>query len=76
MGARRADADDPDMLTAAVLASVLAAVLVELRHRHHLTAAEVHPEEAGRHRSQFLLETWGLTGVALVLLVVSQPGLT
>ncbi len=64
------------MLTASVVASVLAAVLVELRHRRFLAAAEVQPDTAPRRRAQFLVETWALTGLALLSLVISQPGLT
>ena len=64
------------MLTASVIASVLAAVLVELRHRKYLVAIEVRPYDVRPRRTQFLLETWAITTPGLVLLALAQPGLS
>jgi hypothetical protein len=65
------------VLNAAVLASLLTALLVELRHRHLLVvvAHEHDPRLARVLRTRFLLETWMLTGVCLLVLLVAQGGL-
>ena len=63
------------MLTAAVVASLLAAVLVELRHRRFVADVTIQPFAARSRRTQFLLETWAITSPGLVLLALSQPNL-
>ena len=63
------------MLTAAVVASLLAAVLVELRHRSFVAAVTMQPQLARPRRTQFLLETWAITSPGLLLLALSQPTL-
>ena len=63
------------MLTAAVFASLLAAVLVELRHRSFVVDVSMQPAMARPRRTQFLLETWAITGPGLLLLALSQPSL-
>jgi len=77
MRSKGPEADDQDVLNAAVLASLITAVLVELRHRH--LAAEIaheHDRLAARaRRTRFLLETWMLTGVCLLALLIAQTGL-
>ncbi len=61
------------MLTAAVLASLFAAVIVELRHRSFVADVTMQPFQARARRTQFLLETWALTSPCLVLLALSGP---
>ena len=63
------------MLTAAVIAALVAAVLVELRHRTYLAAVEADPFTSRSRWTQFLLETWAITSPSLLLLALSQPGL-
>ncbi len=63
------------MLTAAVVASLLAAVFVELRHRRFVADVTMQPQVARPRRTQFLLETWAITSPGLLLLALSQPGL-
>jgi hypothetical protein len=63
------------MLTAAVIASLVAAVLVELRHRSYTAAVDAEPFTARSRHTQFLLETWAITSPSLLLLALSQPGL-
>lgn len=67
--------DDRDVLNLAVIASLLAAVAVELRHRSYVVAVEVRPLDAKERRTRFLFETWLLTGACLILLAATQPGL-
>jgi hypothetical protein len=64
------------MLTAAVAASLLAAVLVELRHRRCLADVASDPFTARPRRTQFLLETWAITSPGLLLLALSGPTLS
>jgi len=76
MCARVRWADDHGVLTAAaVLASLIVALLVELRHRDLRVAVEVDPSAARQRRTQFLLETGALTGPALALLALSGSAL-
>ncbi len=77
MRTRGALADDRRVLTAAVAASLLAAVLVELRHRRFVTdvALALDPFTARPRRTQFLLETWAITSPGLLLLALSGPTL-
>ena len=77
MRSKRPAPDDQDVLNAAVLASLLTAVLVELRHRHLVAeVAHEHDRVAARaRRTRFLLETWMLTGVCLLVLLIAQTGL-
>jgi hypothetical protein len=65
-------AEDRRMLTTAVIASVVAAVLVELRHRSFVTAVDADPFIERPRRNQFLLEVWALTSPSLLLLALSQ----
>jgi hypothetical protein len=70
------ESDDRGVLNAAVIASLLTAVLVELRHRH-LVAVVAHEHDvriARVLRTRFLLETWMLTGVCLLVLLIAQGG--
>jgi hypothetical protein len=67
--------DDLDVLHIAVLASLLTAVMVELRHRRLVAGAEADPHTAPARRARFLLETWALSGVALLALVLATPSL-
>jgi hypothetical protein len=60
------------MLVAATVAALLAALLVELRHRDLAVAVVDEPWAARSHRSRFLLETWALTTPSMVLLVLAQ----
>ena len=77
MRSKRPHRDDRDVLNAAVLASLITAVLVEVRHRHLVAdAAHDHDHAAARaRRTRFLLETWMLTGVCLLVLLIAQTGL-
>jgi hypothetical protein len=71
------ESDDRDVLNAAVVASLLTALFVELRHRQQ-TVAVAHEHDrvlARARRTRFLLETWMLTGVCLLILVIAQGGL-
>jgi hypothetical protein len=70
-----ANAEDQRMLTAAAIAAVLAAVLVELRHRSFLHAVETDPYVSRSRRTQFLLETWAITSPSLLLLALSTSTL-
>jgi hypothetical protein len=63
------------MLTASVIVSAIAAVVVQLRHRSFVAAVEVRPYDAVPRRARFLLETWALTTPGLLLLALAQPGL-
>jgi hypothetical protein len=65
------------VLNLAVLASLLTAVVVELRHRHlvSLTRDDTAPWHVDALKTRFLLEVWAMTGVCLALLVVSTPSL-
>ena len=63
------------MLTAAVIAALVAAVLVELRHRRYLAATEADPFAARSRWNQFLLETWAITSPSLLLLALSSAAL-
>lgn len=60
------------MLIASTFAALLAAVLVDLRHRSLATAVTQEPWMARSRRIQFLLETWALTTPSFVLLAMSQ----
>jgi hypothetical protein len=64
------------MLTAAVIASLVAAVLVELRHRTFVSQVTSNPYAERSRRTQFLLETWAITSPSLLLLALSQNTLT
>jgi hypothetical protein len=77
MRSKGSEPDDQDVLNAAVLASLLTAVLVELRHRHlvAVVAHEHDPRFARALHTRFLLETWMLTGVCLLVLLVAEGGL-
>jgi hypothetical protein len=67
--------DDHGVLNAAVIVSLLTAVLVELRHRRLVADIEVAPWAARVCRDRFLLETWVLTGICLLVLAISQTGI-
>ena len=60
------------MLIAAVVSALLSAVLVEFRHRTFLAAVEESPRSLHARRSQFLLETWLMTGPSLFFLLAAQ----
>jgi hypothetical protein len=60
------------MLIASTIAALLAAVLVDLRHRSLAVAVTQEPWSARSRRTQFLLETWALTTPSMVLLAMSQ----
>lgn len=60
------------MLTAAVVTALLSAVLVEFRHRTFLVAVEESPRSFEARRTQFLFETWLMTGPSLFFLLLSQ----
>jgi len=62
------------MLTAALIAALLSAVLVELRHRTFLVAVEEDPRSFEVRRIQFLFETWLMTGPAFILLALAHLG--
>ena len=76
MRSKGPEADDQDVLNAAVLASLLTAVIVELRHRHLVAVAahEHDPRITRALRTRFLLETWMLTGVCLLVLLIAEGG--
>ena len=76
MRSSRPAPDDRRVLNAAVIASLLTAVLVELRHRHLVAVvAHEHDQQITRAlRTRFLLETWMLTGVCLLVLIVAEGG--
>jgi hypothetical protein len=61
-----------DVLIASAFAALLAAVLVDLRHRTLHVAVAQEPWTARSRRTQFLFETWALTTPSLVLLAFSQ----
>ena len=61
-----------DVLLASTFAALLAAVLVDLRHRSLAVAIDQEPWTARSRRTQFLFETWALTTPSMALLVVSQ----
>ena len=65
-------AHDRDMLVAATLAALVAALLVEMRHRDLVAAVADEPWVARSRRTQFLLETWLITTPSLFLLVLAQ----
>jgi hypothetical protein len=67
--------DDLDVLNVAVLASLLTAVMVELRHRRLVAGTHADPDTAPARRARFLVETWALSGVALLTLVLATPSL-
>jgi hypothetical protein len=75
MRGKGAESDDRGVLNLAVLASLLAAVVVELRHRSYAVAVQGRPSDAKERRARFLFETWLLTGACLILLAATQPGL-
>lgn len=63
------------MLSAATIAALLAAALVELRHRSLAAAVADEPWMARSRRTRFLLETWALTTPSLLLLAAAQTQL-
>ena len=69
------ESDDRGVLNLAVFASLLAAVVVELRHHSYVVAVQIRPFDAKERRARFLFETWLLTGACLLLLAATQPGL-
>jgi hypothetical protein len=73
----RGKPDDRDVLNLAVIASLLTAVVVELRHRHLVaqTEGDTMPWHVRAMRTRFLVEVWAMSGVCLLLLAVSQPSL-
>ena len=69
--------DDRDVLNLAVIASLLTAVVVELRHRQLVaqTRGDTMPWHVDALRTRFLIEVWAMSGVCLLLLAVSQSPL-
>ena len=62
------------MLNLAVIASLVTALVVELRHRQLVarTAGDTMPWHADALRTRFLVEVWAMSGVCLVLLALTQ----
>jgi hypothetical protein len=56
------------MLTAALIAALLSAVLVDLRHRTFVVAVAEDPRSLQARRAQLRFETWLMTGPAFLLL--------
>lgn len=69
---RPAEPDDRCMITAALIAAILGAIVVDVRHRTFLVAVEEDPRRTEARRAQFLLESWLTTSPAMVLLVLAQ----
>jgi hypothetical protein len=60
------------MFTPALLAALLAAVIVHLRHHELLVAVQYDPSCESTRRRQLVFETWVLTAPSLALLLAGS----
>jgi hypothetical protein len=60
------------MVTPALVTAILAAFLVQLRHRELVVAVQHDPSCEPMRRRQLIFETWVLTGPSLALLLAGS----